>query len=157
MRLARDIPVPGKPGPWKMPFQRRDAENAERSAEKTKTKSRANQERFKRKQCSAPNGSFSSGAFLCSLRFSLRSLRLCVEIASLVILLTTGCGYHVSGHGDMLPKTVKTIAIPAFGNLTSRYKLARSLPTDIGRELLSRTRYNLSLIHISEPTRLGMI
>jgi outer membrane lipopolysaccharide assembly protein LptE/RlpB len=66
-------------------------------------------------------------------------------IASLVILLAslTGCGYHVSGHGDLLPKTIRTIAIPAFGNLTSRYKLARLLPTDIGRELLSRTGYKI--------------
>src|ERR1035437_1868994 len=49
---------------------------------------------------------------------------------ALLALLTAlaGCGYHVSGHGDMLPKTVQTIAIPAFGNLTSRYKLARTLP-----------------------------
>ena len=61
----------------------------------------------------------------------------------------TGCGYHVSGHGDMLPKTVQTIAIPAFGNLTSRYKLARTLPTDIGRELLSRTRYKI----VADPSQ----
>ena len=54
-----------------------------------------------------------------------------------------GCGYHVSGHGDMMPKTIKTIAIPAFSNRTSRYKLARTLPTDIGRELLSRTSYKV--------------
>src|SRR5450759_5599624 len=61
----------------------------------------------------------------------------------------TGCGYHVSGHGDMLPKTVQTIAIPAFGNLTARYKLARTLPTDIGRELLSRTRYKI----VADPSQ----
>jgi hypothetical protein len=44
----------------------------------------------------------------------------------------------------MLPKTIHTIAIPAFGNLTSRYKLARTLPTDIGRELVSRTGYKIA-------------
>jgi hypothetical protein len=55
----------------------------------------------------------------------------------------TGCGYHVAGRGDLMPKTVRTIAIPAFGNLTTRYKLARTLPSDIGRELLSRTRYRI--------------
>jgi len=78
------------------------------------------------------------------------SLRLRVE-ALLVVLLTslTGCGYHVSGHGDMLPKTINTIAIPAFGNLTSRYKLARLLPTDIGHELISRTRYTI----VSDPNQ----
>jgi outer membrane lipopolysaccharide assembly protein LptE/RlpB len=62
---------------------------------------------------------------------------------ALVAALTTGCGYRVSGHGDMLPKTIQTIAIPAFGNRTPRYKLARTLPTDIGRELLSRTKYKI--------------
>ena len=43
----------------------------------------------------------------------------------------------------MLPKTIRTIAIPAFGNRTARYKLARTLPADIGRELLARTRYKI--------------
>src|ERR1019366_462097 len=81
------------------------------------------------------------------------SLRLCGEhtfrmaTASLLLAMTAGCGYHVSGHGDMLPKTIHTIAIPAFGNVTSRYKLARLLPTDIGRELLSRTGYRI----VAEP------
>ncbi len=68
----------------------------------------------------------------------------CIAIASLrdpSLLRFSGCGYHVSGHGDLMPKTMKTIAVPAFGNLTSRYKLARTLPTDVGRELLSRTKY----------------
>jgi hypothetical protein len=49
----------------------------------------------------------------------------------------------------MLPKTIQTIAIPAFGNLTSRYKLARLLPEDMGRELLSRTRYKI----VADPNR----
>ena len=64
-------------------------------------------------------------------------------LAPVLVAMTAGCGYHVSGHGDMLPKTIRTIAIPAFGNLTTRYKLARLLPTDIGRELLSRAGYKI--------------
>jgi hypothetical protein len=67
--------------------------------------------------------------------------------ASLLLALTAGCGYHVSGHGDMLPKTIHTIAIPAFGNVTARYKLARLLPADIGLELISRTGYKI----VAEP------
>lgn len=55
--------------------------------------------------------------------------------------LGTGCGYHVSGHGDLVPKTVKTIAIMPFNNITVRYQLARMLPGDIGHELISRTKY----------------
>jgi len=66
-------------------------------------------------------------------------------MASLGLFLAslTGCGYHISGHGDLMPKTIETIAIPAFGNVTTRYKLARTLPTDIGRELLARTKYKV--------------
>ena len=52
-----------------------------------------------------------------------------------------GCGYHIGGRGDLMPKTVKTIAVPAFLNVTTRYKLARLLPADLSREFLSRTRY----------------
>jgi hypothetical protein len=54
-----------------------------------------------------------------------------------------GCGYHVAGRGDLMPKTVRTIAVPAFGNVTPRYKLAEQLPADIGREFISRTRYRV--------------
>jgi RNase P/RNase MRP subunit p29 len=57
--------------------------------------------------------------------------------------MLAGCGYHVSGHGTALPKSVKTIAIPAFGNITTRYKLAERLPADITREFVERTRYRV--------------
>ena len=40
-----------------------------------------------------------------------------------------GCGYHVAANGtsNALPLTVKTIAIPAFSNVTVRYKLTEFL------------------------------
>ncbi len=57
--------------------------------------------------------------------------------------LSVACGYHVAGHADMVPKTVKTIAIPAFGNGTTRYKLARLVTADVTREFNSRARYNI--------------
>jgi hypothetical protein len=68
---------------------------------------------------------------------------------ALILAAVTGCGYHVSGHGDLMPKTVKTIAVQPFGNLTTRYKLARTLPSDIGREFISRTRYKI----VSDPNQ----
>lgn len=55
----------------------------------------------------------------------------------------TGCGYHVAGKGDLMPKNIKTIAVPAFGNVTTRYKLAERLPADITREFIARTRYKV--------------
>jgi hypothetical protein len=77
----------------------------------------------------------------------MRSLH-AVAIA-LLLAVTAACGYHVSGKGNMMPKTVKTIAIQAFANATPRYKLARLLPTDITREFISRTKYAI----IADPNQ----
>jgi len=64
-------------------------------------------------------------------------------IALVPVLLLAGCGYHVSGHGDLIPKNIKTIAVPAFDNVTTRYKLTGWLPAAITREFISRTRYKV--------------
>jgi hypothetical protein len=61
----------------------------------------------------------------------------------------SGCGYHVAGQANLVPKTVHTIAIPPFENATVRYKLTDLLPEDIGREFISRTKYEV----ISDPTQ----
>jgi hypothetical protein len=58
-------------------------------------------------------------------------------------VLASGCGYHVGGKADLMPKSVKTIAIVPFTNATPRYKLARLLPTNIASEFVSRTKYNI--------------
>ncbi|HXB66976.1 MAG TPA: LPS assembly lipoprotein LptE [Candidatus Acidoferrales bacterium] len=62
---------------------------------------------------------------------------------ALALALGAGCGYHVSGHGDLMPKTVKTIAVMPFNNLSVYYQLARTLPADIGHEFISRTKYTI--------------
>jgi len=54
-----------------------------------------------------------------------------------------GCGYHVAGKADLLPKSVQSIAVPAFGNNTIRYHLADQIGMQITRELISRTRYDV--------------
>jgi hypothetical protein len=66
-----------------------------------------------------------------------------------ILAMAPGCGYRVAGRGDLLPKTITTIAVPAFGNVTTRYKLAERLPADITREFLSRTRYAI----VADPER----
>ena len=63
-------------------------------------------------------------------------------LASALIFLP-GCGYRVAGKADLLPKDLKVIAIPAFGNVTTRYKLTDKLPAAITREFLTRTRYQV--------------
>jgi outer membrane lipopolysaccharide assembly protein LptE/RlpB len=64
-------------------------------------------------------------------------------------LFAAGCGYHVAGRTDVLPKSIRTIAVPAFGNVTMRYKLAERLPKDVAREFITRTRYNV----VGEPAK----
>ena len=65
-------------------------------------------------------------------------------IAAAALALTThGCGYRVAGRGDLVPSNVRTIAIPAFANNTTRYPLTENLPAAIGREFISRTRYRV--------------
>jgi hypothetical protein len=66
--------------------------------------------------------------------------------AAIAVVLVS-CGYHVSGHADLLPKTIKTISIPAFANITTRYKLTDRLPEAISREFIARTRYRI----VSDP------
>lgn len=61
----------------------------------------------------------------------------------LAVLPLTACGYHVSGKADLIPRRVQTIAIPAFGNATTKYKLSENLTTAISREFISRTRYHI--------------
>jgi outer membrane lipopolysaccharide assembly protein LptE/RlpB len=66
--------------------------------------------------------------------------------AALLILASLslgGCGYHVSGQGNLMPATVKTIAIPAFTNLTTRYRLSERLPAALAHEFIQRTRYRV--------------
>ncbi len=62
-------------------------------------------------------------------------------VAMILSLSTTSCGYGVTGKADLLPKTIKTIAIPAWGNQTERYKVGDRLAGALTREFISRTRY----------------
>lgn len=76
-------------------------------------------------------------------------MRILPAAACWPLLLISGCGYHVAGHADLLPKTIKTIAIPAFGNATTRYQLTKLLPEDVTKEFLSRTRYRI----VADPSQ----
>ena len=59
------------------------------------------------------------------------------------LLFLAACGYHTAGHSVALPANVKTIAIPAFTNLTSTYKIEQSLTAAVVREFTTRTHYHI--------------
>jgi hypothetical protein len=54
-----------------------------------------------------------------------------------------GCGYRVAGRANTLPATVKTIAVPAFENRTSTYRIEQRLTSAVVHELLVDTRYGV--------------
>jgi outer membrane lipopolysaccharide assembly protein LptE/RlpB len=56
---------------------------------------------------------------------------------------TLGCGYHTTGHAAQLPEDVKTIAVPAFVNDTTTYRIEQSLTASVVREFTTRTHYHI--------------
>lgn len=61
---------------------------------------------------------------------------------SLVFALT-GCGYRVAGQADTIPDEIRTIAVPAFQNGTTEFKVEQYVQQAVVREFLSRTRYRI--------------
>jgi outer membrane lipopolysaccharide assembly protein LptE/RlpB len=77
----------------------------------------------------------------------LRSLGAIVVLVSLAAALS-GCGYHVGGQGSALPANLHTIAIPAFVNKTSRYRVEQKLTGAVIHEFLARSAYRV----VSDPS-----
>jgi Lipopolysaccharide-assembly len=68
-------------------------------------------------------------------------------LLALLPLTLVSCGYQFAATDTVLPKTIHTVSIPAFNNLTTRYKLTDQLPEFISREFITRTRYRV----VSDP------
>ncbi len=58
-----------------------------------------------------------------------------------------GCGYHVAGRGDSLPKTIHVLAIPALENKTNSYRIEQKLTAATVHEFLAKTGYRV----VSDP------
>jgi outer membrane lipopolysaccharide assembly protein LptE/RlpB len=58
-------------------------------------------------------------------------------------LLLASCGYQVAGKSAHLPSEWKTIAVPAFTNDTTRYRIEQRLTQAVIREFISRTKYRI--------------
>jgi hypothetical protein len=71
-------------------------------------------------------------------------LPLRIAMVAAAIGAFSSCGYHVVGKTNLLPKTVQTIAIPAFGNITTVYKVTDLLSEAVTREFISRTKYHIT-------------
>ena len=77
---------------------------------------------------------------------NLRDERL--KYSSLLIVVfvawsTVSCGYHVAGHAANLPSEWKTIAVPAFKNDTTRYRIEQRFTESVIQQFLQRTKYRI--------------
>ena len=57
--------------------------------------------------------------------------------------LFAGCGYHVAGRSDALPKSIHVIAVPALENKTTSYRIEQRLTTATVHEFLAKTSYRV--------------
>ncbi|MGA3328704.1 MAG: LptE family protein [Terriglobia bacterium] len=67
----------------------------------------------------------------------------CLLLTAYCLLFFPACGYHVAGTASRIPPDVKTIAVPAFKNLSSTFRIEQQLTSAVSRELLERTHYRI--------------
>ena len=58
-------------------------------------------------------------------------------------IVLCGCGYHLAGVSSRLPSEWQTIAIPAFKNDTTRYRVEQKMTEAVIREFIARTKYRV--------------
>jgi outer membrane lipopolysaccharide assembly protein LptE/RlpB len=68
--------------------------------------------------------------------------RITILFAAIAATLA-GCGYHVAGRSDALPKTIHVIAIPALENKTTSYRVEQKLTAATIHEFLASTSYKI--------------
>jgi outer membrane lipopolysaccharide assembly protein LptE/RlpB len=66
-----------------------------------------------------------------------------LSLVMLAALLISSCGYRVAGRSSTLPKSIHTIAIPAFENKTTSYRLEQKLTAATVHEFLAKTSYRV--------------
>jgi hypothetical protein len=67
-----------------------------------------------------------------------------------VIAAFCGCGYHLAGHSNALPKSIHVIAVPALENKTNTYRIEQKLTAATIHEFLAKTTY-----HVVSDTNAG--
>jgi outer membrane lipopolysaccharide assembly protein LptE/RlpB len=65
-------------------------------------------------------------------------------LAAAALAGLAGCGYRLRGTGTSLPPHIKTLSVPMFKNLTTRYELDVKLTRAVINELVARGKVTLS-------------
>ncbi|MGA2532352.1 MAG: LptE family protein [Candidatus Aminicenantales bacterium] len=67
-----------------------------------------------------------------------------LALAAIALTAAASCGYHLRGTGSSLPPSVKTMSIPVFRNLTTRYELDIKLTRAVINEMIERGKVSVS-------------
>jgi outer membrane lipopolysaccharide assembly protein LptE/RlpB len=81
------------------------------------------------------------------MKLSLRNAAVAGMSTALALMLA-GCGYHVAGRSDSLPKSIHVIAVPALENKTTVYRIEQRLTAATVHEFLAKTPYRI----VSDPS-----
>lgn len=68
---------------------------------------------------------------------------LALGAALLAIVLESGCGYTLAGHGSFLPAYIHRIGIPLFVNTSSVFDLDRLVTERVRSEFIGRGKYTI--------------
>src|SRR5262249_56196337 len=74
-----------------------------------------------------------------------------------LIFLLGGGGYHVGGRSDALPKSIRTIAVPTFENLTTSYRIEQRLTAATVHEFIAATPYRISSADSADAVLRGKV
>ena len=68
-----------------------------------------------------------------------------VAVSGLLIVSAAmvGCGYHVAGRSDAVPKSIHVIAVPALENKTTSYRIEQRLTAATVHEFMAKTQYRV--------------
>jgi hypothetical protein len=70
--------------------------------------------------------------------------RVVPELLLAIIVVLSGCGYRVAGNAAHLPSDWKTIAVPAFTNDTTNYRIEQKFTEAVIREFIARTKFRIT-------------
>ncbi len=67
-----------------------------------------------------------------------RARRLAAAVLAVAVLAGAGCGYRLRGTGSSLPPHIRTMCVPMFKNLTTRFELDVKLTRAVINEFVAR-------------------
>ena len=70
---------------------------------------------------------------------------------ALLLIFSTGCGYHVAGSATHIPPGVTSLSVPTFTNNTLTYHTEVAMTQAVIHELTSRTHYHVVSHDTADP------